>query len=568
MSARDVLFLAFATTCSVGAADYLVEGVVVDARSHNPVPHVRVVLGSTKNRELKAEMFTSEDGRFSFPMSQPGKYTLQINKPGYPPQFYKQAAFLGVETAVVVRDDQDTRHIVFEANRGGAISGKIKDEDGEPVAHALVDLFRSVVAGGERKVIGWGEVRADALGEFRFRNLQRGSYYVSAMGRPWFADTLIQLESTWERPVIRRFAEEQTVPIEGQPPPNQPIPFSADPNFRGTAFQTTFYPNATAVEGASLVRVEAGAESEIAIVLPLAKAVSVKGSISPAGDISGGQVFLMKKVSDKHILFLQEWVGKDGRFEFRNAPAGSYEIVASSQANSGAASWSMHEDIEVGATDMEVQLRPEAMGSFSGHVVFDGEPPPSTAGVFVALRDEKGTFLRGDPDADWQFTVNRIPAGRYAVTAGEMTASGTDYLAAYLEGASGEHLPLTLAMTSGGAVRQNVALTRAVSVIEGMVEHAGAAQIGAYVLLMPKDAARRWAYRQDQTDSDGSYKLSRIPPGDYYVIALSSGEDIAYRDARVAAVLAKAAQAIHVSGNRTDLKLDVVNKASLELPGL
>lgn len=562
MSTRVLLTLVLASGWPLAGADHLVEGVVVDARSHNAVPHVRVVLGSTKNRELKAEMITKQDGRFSFPVSQPGKYTLQINKPGYPPQFYKQAAFLGVETAIVVRDDQDTRHIVFDAWRGGAISGKIKDEDGEPVPYALVDLFQSVVVAGERKVVGTGEIRANAAGEFRFRNLRRGNYYVSAMGRPWFADTLIQLESARERPVIRRFEAGQTVPMEGQTQPDQPIPFSADPNFRGTAFQTTFYPNATAVEGASPVHVDGGGEVEISIALPLAKAVSVKGSISPTGDISGGRVFLMKKVSDKHISFLQEWVGKDGSFEFRNVPAGSYEIVASSQANSGAASWNMHQDIEVGASDMEVQLRAEAMGSFSGRVVFDGEPPSSPSGVSVTLHDDKGRAFGGEADADWQFMVNRIPAGQYEVTAGS-----TDYIAAYVEGASGEHLPLTLTMNSGAALRQNVALTRAISVIEGTVEHAGVAQIGAFVLLMPEDPAQRWAYRQDQTDSDGSYKLSRIPQGDYYVIALSTGEDVTYRDTKVAAILTKAAQAIQVSGNRAGLKLDLVNTANLKLPG-
>jgi hypothetical protein len=539
----------------------------VDARSHAAVPHVRVVLASSKNREQKAEMITAADGRFSIPVSQLGKYTLQINKPGYPPQFYKEAGFSTVETAIVVRDDQDTRHIVFEAWRGGAISGKIKDEDGEPVAFAVVDLFRSMIVGGERKVIGRGEMRANAAGEFRFRDLQCGSYYVSAMGRPWFADTLIQLENRSERRVIRRSAGIRIGgpdPVEEQPQPEEPIPFSADPNFRGTAFQTTFYPNASTVEAASLVRVDAGGEAEISIVLALAKAVSVKGSISSAaGDLSGGRVFLMKKVYDRHISFLEEWVGKEGNFEFRNVPAGSYEIVASSQANSGATSWNMHQEVEVGTSDIEVRLRPEAMGTFSGRVVFDGEPPLSPGNIFVTLHDEKGGQRGTQVGDDGQFSVERLRAGRYEVTVGS-----ADYIAAYLEGAEREHLPLTIDIASGAAVRLNLALTRAVSLIEGTVEQAGVPQVGAYVLLMPKDRAQKWALRQDQTDSDGSYKLARIPAGDYYAIALSTGEDVAYRDAKVAAVLAKAAQVVHVSGNRSDLKLELVNTGSLKLPVL
>jgi hypothetical protein len=317
------------------------------------------------------------------------------------------------------------------------------------------------------------------------------------------------------------------------------------------------------VEAASPVRLDTGGEAEISIALPLAKAVSVKGSINSAGDIIGGRMLLMKKVYDKHISFLQEWVGKDGTFEFRNVPAGSYDIVASSQANSGATSWSMHQEIEVGTADTEVQLRPEGMGSFSGRVVLDGDvlsSPPS--GVFVALHDDKGRVISGEADTGWQFTVNRVPPGRY-----EVTALSTDYIAAYLEGASGDHFPLSLTMSAGAAVRQNVALTRAVSVIEGTVEHAGEPLVGVFVLLMPKDSAQHWAYRQDQTDSDGSYKLARIPAGDYYVLALSNGEDVAYRDVKVAAILARAAHVIHVAGDHTDLKLELVNTGSLKLPG-
>jgi hypothetical protein len=96
------------------------------------------------------------------------------------------------------------------------------------------------------------------------------------------------------------------------------------------------------------------------------------------------------------------------------------------------------------------------------------------------------------------------------------------------------------------------------------VEKAGVPQVGAFVLLMPKNPAQRWAYRVDQTDSDGSYCLATIPSGDYLLIALSSGADVAYRDAKVAATLAKAAQQVHIeAGDHLDLKLEVVDASRL-----
>src|SRR5206468_3037897 len=98
---------------------------------------------------------------------------------------------------------------------------------------------------------------------------------------------------------------------------------------------------------------------------------------------------------------------------------------------------------------------------------------------------------------------------------------------------------------------------------------AGAPQIGAFVLLMPKIQSARWAYRFDQTDSDGSYSLKAIPEGDYFLIALSTSEDVAFRDVKVAALLARAAKLIHVDpGKQIDLTVDVVDTKTLNLPPL
>jgi len=555
-----------------GASSYLVEGVVVDAKSGAAIPHVRVTLALAKHREQKTDLMTGEDGRFSFAVSQPDKYSLQISRPGYPPQFYKEAGFSAVSSAIVVRDDQDTRHIVFAAWRGGAITGLVKDEDGEPVANALVDIYRSMILGGERKILRQGEMRADARGEFRFRNLQRGNYYVCAMGRPWFADSVIQLEGFEQRRWVRhRTVRAQTSgqTEAAEPPPDSepepaPISFSPDPNLRGTAFQTTCYPSARTVDQAATVRVEPGGETEVAIALPFAKAVSVKGSISGATDVSSGVVSLSKKIQDHHMLFLREWPNQDGAFEFHNVPAGSYEIVASSQANEGAASWSMRQEVEVGAADVEVQLRPSPIGSFSGRMIVDGEAPDASDARFVTLHDEKGTAISGEVDADHQFSLKRLPAGRY-----EVTSISRDYLPVYLEGPSGAQLPLTFDLAPGAAVRLNVVASRASSSIEGTVEHAGAPYVGAFVLLMPKNPAQRWAYRQDQTDSDGSYSLGTIAAGDYLAIALTSGEEVAYRDARTAAILAKAARLVHVGpAEHQELKLELLDTTNLKLPAL
>ena len=110
-------------------------------------------------------------------------------------------------------------------------------------------------------------------------------------------------------------------------------------------------------------------------------------------------------------------------------------------------------------------------------------------------------------------------------------------------------------------------LSKAAAAIDGTVENMGQPHVGAFVLLMPKNAAQRWTYRVDQTDSDGSYRLASIPSGDYYLIAVDDGSDIVYRDAKVAAKLIPAAKLVHVeAGDQLEKKLQIVAAASLHLP--
>jgi hypothetical protein len=567
-----LLALALPGASWLDAANYIVSGVVVDSRSRTPLANVRVSLAPTTAREQKVENVTKQDGRFSFAVSRAGKYGLWITKPGYPSQAYRQSGYARVESAIVVRDDQDTRNIIFEANRGGAIVGQIKDEDSEGVGRALVAVFQSLIVGGERKIVARGQARANAAGEFRLANLPRGNYYVCAMGRPWFADALIQAQQAQESlsrlPKVNPQAGAATDPAgpsdEPPEPDRSPPEYSPDPGFRGTAFLTTFFPQGQSVEEASLVRLEAGSETQVSITLPLVKGVSVNGAVRVPGEMGDGRTVLYKKVYDQSVGFLEGWVQKDGSFQFKNVPAGSYEIVATSQSSSGASSWNIRQEVEVGAFDVEVALRPPQMGSLSGRVFFEGERPASTTDLFVSLRNEKGNLVRTEISPEGKFSLTRLPAGRYEVTAGNL-----DYIAAYMTGPAGQRLPLNLEIASGETIPRDLTLTRAASVIEGTVERAGVPQLGAFVLLLPKDQSQRWAYRVDQTDSDGSYRLSTVPSGDYFLIALTNGEDVAYRDAKVALALTPAGQLVHVEpGDHLDMKLDVVSAASLHLPSL
>jgi hypothetical protein len=575
---KTLLALTLSAPLLQAAPPYVAAGVVIDSQTHRPLAHARVTFAPATERTAKLEQLTKPDGRFSFTTNEPGKYTLRVNKPGYPPQAYRQSSFSTLSSAVVVRDDQDTSHIVFEARRGGAITGVIKDEDSEPVGRALVTLYQSIISGGTRRLYFRGQTRANVLGEYRIANLPAGNYYVCAMGRPWFADSVIQFQkmqdqigeflrvkAVGETPNAEQSVGTPQSPDDDEPRANtrpEPPQFSPDPNFRGTGFLTTFYPRARTVEEASFIQLETGGEAQASITLSFAKAVTIKGSIASSTSMSAGSAHLYQRYRSQHISFLEAPVSAEGKFEMGNIPGGSYELFAYSAASSGPSSWNVRQIIEVGPSDLDLTFRADYLGGIRGRVLFEGDHPRTGATPLVLLRNQEDTTLRIQPDAEGTFSWNNFPMGRY-----EVSVSSADYAAAYLADPSGRHLPLTLEINSSEPVHRDVVLTRAVSAIEGTARLGDQPYVGAFVLLLPKDSAQRDAYRLDQSDSDGSFRLAKIPTGDYTLIALTDGADVEYRDQKIAAALAQAGKPVHIeSGDHPNINPDVMNPSALHLP--
>ncbi len=565
MTARWILTLVCAATVPLGAHGYTIGGVVVDGRTHKVLTNVWVTVTSPVIRDQRLGQTTKGDGRFAFAVEQDGKYSITIRKPGYPPQNYKQAGFDGVSSAIIVREGLDNSNIVFEAYRAGVISGQVKDEDSEPVGNALVTLLESIVTDGERKIVTRGQMRADSNGEYRFSNLRPGTYYVCAMGRPWFADALLnpaRIASLVAKG--RRAGSPEAAESSAEEPEQDRREYSPDPNVRGTAFLTTFYPRAQTAEEATPIRLEAGGTAQAPVILPLAPAFAIKVTATPSGQFGDGRAGLYKVVSNQRISFLEETVGSDGKFEFDNVPAGSYEISAASPAGSTGSGWHVRQPVEVGAADIEINLRPQPMGGLSGHVRFEGERPEPGTSLLVGLRNEKGAIHSSEVSADGEFSFNNLPAGRYEVTAGNL-----GFVAAYLVDATGHRLTLELNIAPGEVISRDLAVTHATAVVTGTAEQAGNPLVGAFVLLLPKDLTRRWAYKRDQTDSDGSYHMGAVPPGDYFLIAVNNGEGIAYREPKVAAGIVRAAKPVHVeAGDKLDFKVEVQDTKSLGLPSM
>src|SRR5207237_5256512 len=121
------------------AAKGSIEGQVLNLKTGMPLKKASVrLVGTGGGRGVMPVMTvreTDDAGRFAFTALPPGKYQLSAERQGYLRQSYGARQYSGGGTPVLVGDGQTVKDIVFKLNPQAVITGKVLDEDGEPVAN-------------------------------------------------------------------------------------------------------------------------------------------------------------------------------------------------------------------------------------------------------------------------------------------------------------------------------------------------------------------------------------------------------------------------------------------------
>ncbi len=79
------------------------------------------------------------------------------------------------------------------------------------------------------------------------------------------------------------------------------------------------------------------------------------------------------------------------------------------------------------------------------------------------------------------------------------------------------------------------------------------------VVLVPHDPANSMPlFRRDQSDSDGSFTLPNIVPGQYTVVAVANGWDLEWGNPAVLQPYLKGGQPVQVTGeDKQQVRVDV-----------
>jgi len=488
-----------------------IEGQVTNAVTGAPVKKADLLLqliGRRSNTGAQQTTYSATSdagGRFTIVDVERGKYRLTASGNGFVRFTYGARGPDRPGTTISLDAGQHLKELNLRVTPQGVITGRIVDEDGDPVAGVSVQAQSYRRNEGGKQLFPAGSASTNDLGEYRIFGLAPGQYYLNATYN----------QSSYEAMQRDRSAK---APAESYVP--------------------SYYPRGIDFAAAAAIEVAPGAELR-GINIPLSKAhtVRVRGHVEDVPATQNVSVMLTARdaagwagIANRRNLDPQ------GNFEFRGVRPGEYLLLATS--TDGERRLEGRQVISVG-DNMEnviVSLRPGM--DLAGQIKAEGADGTNLASIFVSLEPyepgtarfspaphdqvkEDGTFAMTQVfEEHYHIHVGNIPDGYYVKS---MRAGDQDVLDSGLDVTSGAIGPLIVTVAPGAGD------------IEGTAQNdKQEPAAGASVVLIPSDAKRRGrrdAYYTATTGQGGRFTVKGIDPGDYKLYAWDDLESGAYMDA-------------------------------------
>jgi protocatechuate 3,4-dioxygenase beta subunit len=483
-----------------------IEGQVLNAKGGAPLKRANVQLnminpgngmnmGGRGPAPVRKAVETDEQGRFSFAALDAGKYRLSVDRQGFLHQNYGARKYSGSGTPVLVSEGQNVKDIVFQMSPQAVITGKVLDEDGEPVANVQVRALRNLYRNGKRQWSQVGNATTSDIGEFRLPNLEPGRYLVSSNPR-----------NVGMQP--RRLQSEE------------PLPAAPD-----VVYAATFYPSTTSATTAVPVDVADGEIHGIDIRLVKTRVYRVRGKVVGATSDRNVMVSLSLKDVPGNAL-MGPANGTEGQFEIRNVPPGSY--IATAQARGRGQDAIAIQPVDVTGNHVDgIVLTMETGKDVQGTVkVVDATTPPDLKNLSVMLRpvglQPLGAPGRSRVGDDLKFTLKGVPPVHQAVNVAGLC--DTCYVKSIQFGGR-DVTDEGLEMTSGATLE--VVISAAAAQVDAVVlDKDGKAAWNATVAIAPKEGN----VMVRTADENGILSLHGLKPGDYKLYAWEDVEQGAPMD--------------------------------------
>jgi hypothetical protein len=493
-------------TCSIA-------GVVVKLGTSEPLKKAHVYLQKVDDMKSGYATHTDPAGHFEIQKIDPGRYNLRVDHSGYVSQSYGENSSASRGAVLALSPGREIKDLLFRMVPGAVISGRITDEDGDPVSDVQVGAMRRSFRKGKRTFETQGAADTNDLGEFRLYGLAKGRYFIRA-----------QIHQDWQ--------------------PTLPSSSGGDSGSSPqTGYAPVYYPGTSDQSRAASIEVAPGQEvPAVDFTLIPTRTFRVRGH---AFDAVLGQpakncmIFLVR-----HDPNMSGYNGREGQtecnnggFEFSDVVPGSYNLVV---ILSGSGKYrSARAAVDVDNTNVDdVRMVVGAPTELTGRVLVEGHESLDLSEVQLYLNDPEQDFNGGAGaivKPDGSLTFESVPEGTFQVRAwGRWSGFSPDF---YLKSAraNGEDI-LEKGLTIGtGSARGplEIVLSSAGTRIEGTVTGENdLPSAGVVVALVPEEERRHQyrLYKDTTTDQYGKFIIRGVAPGAYKLFSWNEVENNAWED--------------------------------------
>jgi hypothetical protein len=466
-----------------GTSRFRIAGRVINSSTGEPVPRATVAALSEDNRTV-ASAVSDADGKFSIDHLPAGKYPLDAARRGFRTAFYDEHD--SFNSAIVTGDGQDTEHLQFALAPAAVLRGIVTGDGGDPVEGANVMLFRrpdpSQTNEPVRQVDG---TVTDDTGTYEFGNLSAGEYYLAVEAEPWYA------------------LHHHSIRNSDNPDANLDL-----------AYPITFFDSTIDDAAAAPIALDDGSREEANISMHAVPALRLRlhGATRHRGarPIELRETVFGNPIQSHGVMAIQR-----GELETSGIAPGHYQLTHGDPPRTVELDATSDLEVDANAGLPAVSVAGTLRDSTGATIAEDAslvlEPTDGARRSPLAVQSHKGQFQFDEVlPGRWSLTVSVSQDGQSLPVMS--TGSGTSRSPGN-EIAVGDR-PLNIA----------VAVTRAHARVLGFARINGKPASGVMVVLVPRSPAGYPALvRRDQSDSDGSFSLSGVAPGQYTVIAIEDG---------------------------------------------
>lgn len=488
------------------------------------------------------------DGSFEVDNIEPGDYHLSGERGGYLESQYGAKSFNQPGSTISLRPGQQLTNINFALTPQAVISGKVLDQDGDPLENVQVQLIGQMWQRGKLTHMMQNGTGTNDLGEYRMANVRPGKYYLVV------------------QPM--RYPGANLPPSDTGKPEVHPV--------------KTFYPEAPTLQSATQLDVKAGQDlSGMDIRMRNATTFHIRGKvvgILPEG--VGDRLNVNAASRDEQGMPFFGFGGsnltKDRTFDIAGVAPGSYTL------NLFAASGQMRtlgrQDVDVSEGDVNnVEVMILQPGTLRGQIAVEGNPPAGATAANVKnvrvylMSAESGRMMMGNnsaiPKDDGTFAIENIAPGKYFVQANAPRGTYLKSLRFGNQESAGKAIDL-----SSGSGEIALVFSYAGAEVDGTVQFpqnsssSSTATPDASVALIPEQLTEDGSgARMGNAASGGTFSLKSVPPGRYKAYAFEKLDYGTLQNQDLVRELASRGVDVEVKENdRKQIQLNLITEEDMQ----